>query len=271
MILSVIIPTYKRNDLLTQCLEKLSPEIQTLDSNLFEVIITDDSPNFDAKNLIEEKFTWTKWVEGPHRGPASNRNNGAKKAKGDWFVFIDDDCLPDKNVLLEYYNEIIKNEYKAIEGYINADRPRERFDEEAPLNLNGGCFWSCNIAIEKSLFISINGFDEGFPYPAMEDVDFAQRLAKKTKTCFLASAKVIHPWRKVKPFHSYKKWIVSNKYILKKNNTKIDIRFRIKRFNLFLGLMYSHTLKLKQFSFKGIGVYFEHLWFQFLMIFIRVK
>src|SRR5665213_3286620 len=103
---SVIIPTCNRNDLLRKCLDLLAPSNQTIDN--YEIIVTDDSKDGIAKDLIKQDYPWVCWVEGPKRGPAANRNNGAKTANGDWLVFIDDDCLPDKNVLNCYKNGIIK-------------------------------------------------------------------------------------------------------------------------------------------------------------------
>ena len=63
-----------------------------------EVIVSDDSKQCIAKELIQEKYSWVKWIEGPKKGPAANRNNGAKYATGDWFIFIDDDCEPQKDL-----------------------------------------------------------------------------------------------------------------------------------------------------------------------------
>ncbi|MEH6405991.1 MAG: glycosyltransferase [Leeuwenhoekiella sp.] len=268
MLLSVIIPTYKRNDLLSLCLEALQPSSQTIDSQYYEVIVTDDSPNYEAKSLVENTFPWAKWKEGPHRGPAANRNNGAKFSRGEWIVFIDDDCIPDKMILQTYYNAILKGNYDAFEGLINADRPQERFDEESPLNLEGGCFWSCNIAVSKNMFDLLEGFDEGFPFPAMEDVDFHERLKKVARLKFLESAKVIHPWRRVKPFKSYKKRIASHQYLIKKNNIKKNLNFRFKRIKIFVSVFIKHTKLLYKYSFKGVGVYFETLWSRILMIFV---
>lgn len=266
--LSVVIPTYNRNDLLSNCLKKLSPIYQELDESLYEVIVTDDSPNLGAKDLITWDYPWAKWVKGPGRGPAANRNNGAKYAVGEWLVFIDDDCLPDKELLQSYYFEMKKGKYKAMEGMIDADRPRKRLDEVAPINLKGGCFWACNIAVEKNLFNRINGFDEVFPYAAMEDVDFADRLKAIVKTTFLESAKVIHPWRRVRPFSTYKRALASQKIFLKKNGVNRNLKFRHQRFNLFLGVWFNETKTLIQYSFRGKRAYMENVWIRFVMIFI---
>ena len=267
MFLSVIIPTCNRNDLLRKCLNNLIPDFQSIDSSKYEIIVTDDSKLNEEIELLKQQYPFVNFVGGPKKGPSSNRNNGAKHAKGDWLIFIDDDCIPDSEILFNYHSEIIKGIYGAIEGYINADRPQERFDEQSPLNLTGGCFWSCNIAVNKEIYNSIGGFDEGFPFPALEDTDFYERLQLVAKTTFLENAKVIHPWRRMKAFKNYKKKIISHQFFLIKTKTNKDLDYRIKRVKLFIGLSFYNTKKLIIFSFKGIGFYFEVNWFNFLMIF----
>src|SRR5260221_10177556 len=108
MLISVIIPTCNRNDLLGKCLEKLQYGIQNLSMDEYEVIVSDDGIGNAAKEFIATSFPWAKWVEGPKRGPAANRNNGAKHAEGEWLVFVDDDVIPD-NLLLQNYLKSINN------------------------------------------------------------------------------------------------------------------------------------------------------------------
>src|SRR5690348_16192010 len=100
--ISVIIPACNRNELLSKCLAKLHPSVQSLPAELYEMIVTDDSKDNVSKEFIHQNYSWIKWVQGPKKGPAANRNNGAAHAKNDWLVFIDDDCTPDKNLLAGY-------------------------------------------------------------------------------------------------------------------------------------------------------------------------
>jgi len=197
-LISVIVPTCNRNDLLSSCLDKLNPAIQRAGFGSYEVIVTDDSEENLAKKLIETKYNWTKWVEGPKKGPAANRNNGAKHAKEDWLVFLDDDCKPDFSLIENYVKGIKENPgHKVFEGAIRADREQIRFDEEAPVNAQGGYLFSCNFAIQKTYFNQLKGFDERFPFPAMEDTELAYRIRKdKNDLFFLEGALVIHPWRR---------------------------------------------------------------------------
>lgn len=197
MLISVVIPTCNRNDLLSKCLELLDPKNQTI-TEAYEVIVTDDNKDLAAKNLIEEKYSWATWVEGPHKGPASNRNSGARFAKGEWIVFIDDDCLPKNNILNKYKNAIIENpDCGAFEGSIIPDDWNLMKDEmaECPINTDGNCFWSANICVQKKLFLEIKGFDELFLIAAQEDQDIFERLKKHTRIPFLKECVVVHPVR----------------------------------------------------------------------------
>ncbi|TDN39577.1 glycosyltransferase [Hymenobacter sp. UV11] len=199
--ISIVIPTCNRNDLLSKCLDCLSPSFQTANAFSYEVIVTDDSIDNRAKKLVAEKYSWTTWIEGPKRGPAANRNNGARNTSGEWLLFIDDDCQPNPQLLKEYSDAANSNmEVLVFEGSISVDRPQRSFNEESPINETGGYLWSCNFMIKREVFFhNLDGFDEKFPYPAMEDVDLHYRLKRLgIKPLFLKSASVVHPWREQK-------------------------------------------------------------------------
>jgi len=194
---SVIIPTCNRNELLHKCLNLLLVANQTIGGD-YEVIVTDDSKNNIAKNLINENYPWVKWVDGPKKGPAANRNNGTKLAIGDWVIFIDDDCLPDTNLLREYENGINRNPGAlAFEGAILPDNWAllKKDMSECPVNIAGNHFWSANICVQKQLFNNIGGFDETFVLAAQEDQDLFNKLKKRTSVVFLETCFVVHPVR----------------------------------------------------------------------------
>jgi GT2 family glycosyltransferase len=86
--------------------------------------------------------------------------------------------------------------YLVLEGRTYVDRPRKSLAETSPVNESGGYLWACNFAIQKQLFESIGGFDERFPFAAMEDIDLRLRLTKGGhKLFFVRDASVCHPWR----------------------------------------------------------------------------
>lgn len=256
--LSVIIPTANRNDLLKQCLQCLLPANQQIATDNYEVIVSDDSVSGSARAFIEKEFPWVKWVKGPSRGPAANRNNGAREARGSWLLFTDDDCLPDHNWIRAYLNVIEQHtDARVLEGCTRSDRPRHRYDEEAPVNETGDKLWSCNFAIAKETFDTVNGFDETFPYAAMEDTDLHMRLKQITAVVFVKEAVVIHGWRRIIPFKSFKKHLASHKALAKKYGRYNKMSYRWSRFKIFAGSILPDAATLMRYKFKGILVYFE--------------
>jgi len=198
MLFSIIIPTCRRYPTLRVCLEALRPETQNFPADQYEVIVSDDTPAAQREADPAPGLTFVHAVEGPRRGPASNRNRGAARARGEWLIFVDDDCIPQPGFLLGYQEAIRAHpEYKIFEGRTEADRPKARMDEEAPIS-EGGFLWSCNFAIRSDLFAKLGGFCEEFPYASMEDVDFRMRLTSSgEKFLYVPPARVIHPWRLV--------------------------------------------------------------------------
>ena len=97
-LLSVVIPTYERPDDLRICLNSLSTEVQ-LDAPTYEIIVSDDSSSDSSRILIEKYFPHVHWGEGKKIGPAGNRNAGVARARGEWIVFLDDDCIAQEGYL----------------------------------------------------------------------------------------------------------------------------------------------------------------------------
>ena len=195
---SVVIPTYERPVDLKVCLNSFS-EIRQKGSPSFEIIVTDDSHSDESKRLIEREFPNVCWGKGKQNGPAGNRNAGVDRAKGEWIVFLDDDCIAQEGYLKAYANAIKANaDTQVFEGRIFADRPRRTWAEGCPENEHGGMLWTSNLCVSRKLFMKMGGLDERFQV-AYEDVDFALRLKqKKTDSIFVSEAAVCHPWRTLK-------------------------------------------------------------------------
>lgn len=190
---SVIIPTYHRNDLLAKCLDCLTPGIQTLLPEQYEVIVTDDGSISTAEEMIREHYHWVIWVRGPRKGPAANRNNGFRYAQGEWLAFTDDDCLPSPTWLTAFSSAIFQDLY-VYEGKTTCEAGIHSPLEYAPINLTGGYLWSCNMLINAKVFEELGKFDESFPYPHMEDVELRDRIeAAGYSFPFVENAVVDHP------------------------------------------------------------------------------
>ncbi len=197
-LISVIVPTCHRDDLLALCLQRLAPGAQSLPVEDYEVIVTDDGSKTTAEQMIREQFPSARWVQGPRKGPAANRNNGARHATGDWLVFTDDDCLPDAGWLRAIATAAAAGEAEVIEGRtVTPDKVDNPFLQGIE-NLKGGSYWSCNLAVRRSAFWDIGGFDEDFLEAAGEDMEFAFRFRQRgLRPRFCPDALVLHPVRRV--------------------------------------------------------------------------
>lgn len=257
-ILSVIIPTCGRPELLLSCLERLLPEIQNLDRSCYEVIVSDDRPSDATRAMISQLDDMIVYSSGPGRGPAANRNHGASLAGGDWLVFLDDDCVPENGLLNAYRDRILRDKSsRVLEGRISALGERTSIDQEAPINETGGCLWSCNFCIHRELFLGIGGFDEMFPGPAMEDVDLRERLRTLGEPIvFVESAAVLHPWRPRRGFAFARLDADARRYFYAKHGWSRE-QGRSIHFHRFARGIFRNVLKEgHRFRFRGAGRYF---------------
>jgi GT2 family glycosyltransferase len=194
--ISVIIPTCARLEHLAGCLESLAPSRQGVSEEEVEFLVTDDGRTKTAETLVRSDFPWARWTRGPARGPAANRNHAARLATGEWLAFIDDDCVAGAGWLQAILARAGRAELEVIEG-----RTEMPVDVEHPFthgveNLNGGVFWSCNLAVRRERFLALGGFDEEFLEPFGEDMEFAWRMRRAgCMAVFVPEALVIHPPR----------------------------------------------------------------------------
>lgn len=215
-LISVIIPTCHRNEDLGRCLDCLVPGVQLLDSASYEVIVSDDGRDTTAEAMIRERYPWVKWTQGPRRGPAANRNHGARLSNSEWLAFTDDDCLPSPGWLAAFVAGTPTAD--VLEGLTRADRERRSYAEEAPINMTGGYLWSCNFAIRKTVFEMIGGFDENFPAPAMEDCDLRENLREAgIEFKFVRDAELVHPWRAAKGWKFWERYLDSLLFFYQKH------------------------------------------------------
>lgn len=267
-LISVIIPTCNRHEQLRYCLASLAPNIQLLDSSAYEVIVCDDGMD-SAANLVMHEFPFARWVKGPAKGPAANRNKGAGEARGEWLVFIDDDCMAYNNLIQTYQQLCQKaaDSISAFEGAVVGVEMRTRYDHHAPINIDGGNFWSANIAIRKTLFDLIGGFDEAFTIPCLEDEDLYIRLLKHTQIPFLRNAVVIHPWKTGTIKHKLPAILLAHQYFYQKHELN-QISHRLKRIYIFFRELARNTYHLVKFGFKGAGAYPYQIQLYWRIIFV---
>jgi glycosyltransferase involved in cell wall biosynthesis len=103
--LSIVIATHNRTELLKECLETISRQ-QFTD---FEVIIAHSGMDDGTEKLITAYPERYLYVRCKNKGAAVQRNEGVAKAKGKWIVFLDDDVLLESQFLFEINQSILRN------------------------------------------------------------------------------------------------------------------------------------------------------------------
>jgi len=182
---SIIIPTYNRPQEIGACLESLSRLDYPRDR--FEVFVVDDGSTPSLQPVVVCFFDQldVTLLTQTHTCPAAARNAGAKKARGEFLAFVDDDCMPSPDWLQKLANRFDKNPDHAIGGRTLKSPSEEIYSTTSHIILdvvyayyNGSndqapFFASCNLAMPADQFRSIGGFDPAFIIS--EDRDLCDR------------------------------------------------------------------------------------------------
>ena len=98
---SVIIPTFRRTEVLHQLLESLKRQVCQCS---FEVIVVANLPEPGLKKHVESHGPQFRFLETGRVGANIARNKGLERAKGDVVIFLDDDCyLQDAGFIEKIY------------------------------------------------------------------------------------------------------------------------------------------------------------------------
>ncbi|MBU0628829.1 MAG: glycosyltransferase [Nanoarchaeota archaeon] len=192
--ISIIIPTKNEE----HYLPKLLKSIKKQDYKDYEVIVS-DAGSKDKTVSIAKKFK-CKIVKGGL--PSVGRNNGAKAAKGDLFLFLDSDVRLPSNFL----NVLAENvEKRGLDAGSFYSKPYDGkwidhmivASTNLLMNLVKG-WWAhaygwCTFC-KKKVYKKINGFDEAILLG--EDNDFARRSSKAGKFGIIKETRVFNSMRR---------------------------------------------------------------------------
>ena len=188
MFFSLIIPVYNRPDEVDELLQSLS--LLEFNKN-FEVVLVEDGSTIPCETVVEKynsKLNISYYFK-TNSGPGDSRNFGMRKAKGDYFLIFDSDCIIPKQYLTEVEKEL---ENKYVDCFGGPDKALDSFsDIQKAINfamtsfittggIRGGSEKidkfqprSFNMGISKISFEASNGF--GNIHPG-EDPDLSIRL-----------------------------------------------------------------------------------------------
>lgn len=176
---SVIVPTYNRPQQIKRCLEALV-QLDYPKAN-YEVIVVDDGGQTPLDSTIEpfQQSTAVTLLRQENAGPAAARNAGAQRAIGDYIAFTDDDCMPSPDWLKTFATALQANPDAMVGGRTLNALPKNLYSSASQALIDylysyyssaqGIFFASNNIAMARSHFLEIGGFDISFPLAAAED------------------------------------------------------------------------------------------------------
>lgn len=197
-IISVIVPTYNRKQLLGELLESLYK--QTISESDYEVIVVSDGSKDGTADFVRQMQKIHKnlvFLEQENKGPATARNSGAGEANGKYLAYTDDDCVVAGDWLEKIIDAFETKKIVGIQGRTTTYRELKTPLTHQIDNPNGHpALPTCNAAFRKEAFNQVNGFDCSFPYAHNEDADLAWRIKKIGEISFEPSVHVIHPPRK---------------------------------------------------------------------------
>lgn len=209
MKLSVVIPTYKREEHLCHCLE----DVLQQKCPPFETIVVDQSLDHQPETTrflrqIESRICHIRLTK-PSVTEACNK--GARHAAGDVVVFLDDDIrIPDRHFLSRHADCYQDTAIGIIAGRVRDARGGEGqgYDPRVSNPVWGWYYtnWDhakrvevvtapgANMSCRKNLFVQIGGFDERFTGNAVRfENDFCLRaLHAGYRVMFEPSAEVVH-------------------------------------------------------------------------------
>lgn len=181
---SLIIPAYNAEATIAEAIESVMD--QAYDRDDYEIVVCDNNSKDSTAEIIK-KYP-VKYLNAEIQGASSARNTGAEASQGDWLIFMDSDCVADKNLIASYAEAIDSEDdvnflggniigvpsENPISKYITErkgafnQRERTLFSRPLPFVI------TANSAFRRATFQEIGGFDESILI--VEDKDICWRL-----------------------------------------------------------------------------------------------
>lgn len=202
MNLSVVIPTRDRWPALEETLAALSGQRV---HGTWEVVVVDNGSSDETvartRDVASRFPVPLKVLSEPRSGPAAARNTGTRAAMGDLILYTGDDTAPADAETIGRHLDLHRAHPEPT--YVVLGRATWRTDKPiTPLmdwlehggtqfqfhRLSAGpvaidrYFYTPNVSLKRSLWVATGGFDERFPYAAIEDTELGLRLAEARAT-----------------------------------------------------------------------------------------
>ncbi len=184
--ISIIVPVYNRRDEVRDLLDSLSRQT---DSG-FEIVIVEDGSTDPCRDICDEYASRLnlKYFHKGNEGRSIARNYGMERADGDFFVFVDSDCILPAEYIATLRRELRDNPTDCFGG---PDAAHSSFsDTQKAINYSMTAFLTTggirggkvqlekfvprtfNMGFSRSVYEKVGGFREMFS----EDIDMSTRI-----------------------------------------------------------------------------------------------
>jgi glycosyltransferase involved in cell wall biosynthesis len=198
VILSVVMPSYNKCELLAQSLEALCYQDLAVD---WEIVVVNDGSTDETESFLAAESRRSPrrlQVVRPNRnvGRAAARNLGVRAALGRWILFLDDDIVAPPGLLSAHLDRLTGTQRSGTIGCVLTapdlvDAPHFHYlDTRGVAKVKGEIvparyFVTQNAAVPREALLAIGGFDERFSAYGLEDMDLAFRLEDQQNITFL--------------------------------------------------------------------------------------
>lgn len=205
--ISIIIPVYNRPEEVAALLYSLTKQTDSA----FEVVVVEDGSDIDCKEIAtiyRQQLDLVYYCKG-NSGPGISRNFGARKAKGNYFIFFDSDCeIPPgyidtvRKKLTENYTDAFGGPDRADASFTSAQKAINyamtsflttggiRGQQKSMEKFHPRSF---NMGISKAAFDKTGGFS---PMRFGEDIDLSIRIFEAGLSVQLIEAAYVYHKRR---------------------------------------------------------------------------
>lgn len=240
---SVIIPTYERASLLRQTLRSL--QSQTFSD--YEAFIVDDGSTDNTQEIITEFTKNSNWQFirfEKNNGYPYCKNYAFKKAKGEYFTFLDSDdmWLPDR--LEKFYNYIQSNPNAGFifsNGYIYQDGavistmcnnkkkiPTGKLPGWTAVSNYCLPYVTTNVAIKREAVLGAGDYLENMIY--LGDTEFFARVIKSYEVGYIPELLSVYRVHPVSITHSWQDCLKESMFTLNSTNPPKEIYTSLKNY-----------------------------------------
>lgn len=203
MTLSVIVPVYNGGENFRSCLASLYKARPSPD----EIIVVADGDSDGSWRQAEAFGARVLRLPEPG-GPARARNFGARQATGDILLFVDADVAVGEDIFSRVTADF-RNEpgLAALIGSYDDEPGASNFLSQYKNLLHhyvhqtgreqASTFWGACGAIRREIFWALDGFNEVYRYPSIEDIELGYRLKRaghRIKLCKELQVKHLKRW-----------------------------------------------------------------------------